>query len=86
MTTHGSYAVDVGRWRHAVQQQLSLDFANRALEWRRILAEGWGTFLLVVVAPGADVVAARSSGAVTLGMAVVAPRLMVMAIIYFDHA
>lgn len=37
----------------------------------------------MVVAAGADVVAAKSSGAVTLSMAVVAPGLMVMVIIYF---
>jgi aquaporin Z len=48
-----------------------------------VFAEIWGTFLLVVVAAGADVVAARSGGAVTLGMAVVAPGLMVMVVIYF---
>jgi len=59
------------------------DFLDSSLEWRRIFSEVWGTFLLVVVAAGADVVAAKSGGAVTLGMAVVAPGLMVMAIIYF---
>ena len=42
-----------------------------------------GTFLLVVVAAGAHVVAAQSNGKVTLDMIVVAPGLMVMAIIYF---
>ena len=65
------------------QRQLSTDFLNRAFEWRRVFAEGWGTFLLVVVAAGGEVVAARSSGAVTPGMRAVAPGLMVMAIIYF---
>ena len=59
------------------------DFLDSSLEWRRIFSEIWGTFLLVVVAAGADVVAARSGGAVTLAMAVVAPGLMVMAVIYF---
>ncbi len=59
------------------------DFLDSSVEWRRLFSEVWGTFLLVVVAAGADVVAARSDGAVTLGMAVVAPGLMVMAIIYF---
>ena len=52
-------------------------------EWRRIFSECWGTFLLVVVAAGAHVVAAQSNGKVTLDMIVVAPGLMVMAIIYF---
>ncbi len=68
------------------QRQLSTDFLDRALEWRRIFAETWGTFLLVVVAAGGGVVAAGSDGAVTLAMVVVAPGLMVMAIIYFMGA
>jgi aquaporin Z len=59
------------------------DFLDSSLEWRRIFSEFWGTFLLVVVAAGADVVAAKSGGAVTLGMAVVAPGMMVMVVIYF---
>ena len=63
-----------------VQKQAPFDFLDPAHEWRRIFAETWGTFLLVLVA-GGGVVAARSGGAVTLGMQVVAPGLMV--IIYF---
>ena len=59
------------------------DFLDSSLEWRRIFSEVWGTFLLVVVAAGASIVATKSNGAVTLGMAVVAPGLMVMVIIYF---
>src|ERR1019366_3428560 len=66
--------------------QNSPDFLDDTLEWRRLFAETWGTFLLVVVAAGADVVAAKSHGAVSLGMAVVAPGIMVMAIIYFMGA
>lgn len=58
-------------------------FLDPSREWRRLFAELWGTFLLVVVAAGAGVVGAQSDGAVTLGMQVVAPGLMVMAIIYF---
>lgn len=66
-----------------VQMQVSPDFLNPRHEWRRLFSETWGTFLLVLVAAGGGVVAARSGGAVTLGMIVVAPGLMVMAIIYF---
>jgi len=66
-----------------ILKQASLDFLNPAHEWRRVFAETWGTFLLVLVAAGGGVVAARSGGAVTLGMQAVAPGLMVMAIIYF---
>ena len=66
-----------------VRMQVSPDFLNPRHEWRRLFSETWGTFLLVLVAAGGGVVAARSGGAVTLGMIVVAPGLMVMAIIYF---
>lgn len=55
-------------------------------EWRRIFSEAWGTFLLVVVAAGAGVVEAQSGGEITLSMKVVAPGIMVMAIIYFMGA
>jgi aquaporin Z len=66
-----------------VRKHLPFDFLDPAHEWRRLFAEAWGTFLLVLVAAGGGVVAARSDGSVTLGMIVVAPGLMVMAIIYF---
>jgi aquaporin Z len=66
-----------------IHKQESPDFLDPAHEWRRIFAESWGTFLLVLVASGAGVVAAKSGGAVTLGMQVVAPGLLVMAVIYF---
>ena len=69
-----------------VQRQLALDFFDPSLEWRRVFAETWGTFLLVLVAAGGGVVAAMSGGRVTLGMMVVAPGLMVMTIIYFMGA
>ena len=76
------------RTESIVQQRMlegsaSLDFLESAHEWRRLFAEAWGTFLLVVVAAGADVVGAQSGGAISLGMKVVAPGMMVMAIIYF---
>ena len=66
-----------------IQKQVSPDFLDPLHEWRRLFAETWGTFLLVLVAAGGGVVAARSAGTVSLGMIVVAPGLMVMAIIYF---
>jgi len=62
------------------------DFLDPAHEWRRLFAETWGTFLLVVVAAGAGVVGAGSGGAITLSMKVIAAGLMVMAIIYFMRA
>ena len=59
------------------------DFLESSYEWRRLFAETWGTFLLVVVAAGAAVVGVQSGGAITLSIRVVAPGIMVMAIIYF---
>lgn len=67
----------------AVRRQSTRDFLNPSFEGRRIFAEAWGTFLLVLVAAGAGTVGAVSDGKVTLAMAVVAPGIMVMAIIYF---
>ncbi|TLU87903.1 MAG: hypothetical protein FDX21_03575 [Chlorobium sp.] len=63
--------------------QQSLNFLDPEHEWRRIFAEIWGTFLLVLTAAGGGVVSVVSHGEVTHAMAVVAPGLMVMAIIYF---
>ncbi len=77
---------DAARQQPVVLRQLTLDFFDSSLEWRRVFAETWGTFLLVLVAAGGGVVAAVSNGRVTLGMIVVAPGLMVMAIIYFMGA
>ncbi len=60
-----------------------LEFQDPNREWRRLFSETWGTFLLVLVAAGGDVVAAKSGGQVTIAMSATAPGLMVMAIIYF---
>lgn len=72
-----------GRRHRMLDEASAPNFLDSSLEYRRIFSETWGTFLLVVVAAGAGVVAAKSNGAVTLAMAVTAPGLMVMAIIYF---
>jgi aquaporin Z len=52
-------------------------------EWRRLFSEVFGTFLLVLVAAGGPVVNGLHPGQVPLDARVVAPGLMVMAIIYF---
>lgn len=57
------------------------DFANLSYEWRRLVAEVAGTFFLVLVAAGGGVVGALSGGAVGRTEQVVAPALMVMALI-----
>ncbi|MHB8451054.1 MAG: MIP/aquaporin family protein [Mycobacteriales bacterium] len=66
-----------------LQTPWTRDFHDLAFEWRRLFSEVLGTFLLVLVAAGATVVDARSHGQVPLDAQVVAPGLMVMAIIYF---
>lgn len=76
-------SLDLAQQHRMLHETTGPNFLDSSLEWRRIFSETWGTFLLVVVAAGASVVAAKSNGAVTLGMAVVAPGIMVMAIIYF---
>lgn len=57
------------------------DFENPGHEWRRLFGELLGTYLLVVVAVGAGVVDRASGGVVGEGGKVVAPALMVTAII-----
>ncbi len=55
------------------------EFDDPRLEWRRLFAELFGTFLLVLVAAGGGVLHAK--GQISLAAAVTAPGLMVMAII-----
>jgi aquaporin Z len=60
------------------------DFLNDSYEGRRLFSELLGTFFLVLVAVGGGMVSARFGGnAVPYGAKVVAPALMVMAIILF---
>ena len=66
-----------------IDKQRLPDFLDPAHEWRRMFAEAWGTFLLVLAAAGGAVVAATSGGEVTAAMRATAPGLMVMAAIYF---
>ena len=61
-------------------------FDEPLTEWRRLFAELFGTFLLVLVACGGPVVNALSHGAISRPAAVTAPGLMVMAIILFMGA
>ena len=83
MTSRQSVPPAEAGWERMLQAPSSPDFLDNSLEWRRLVAEAWGTYLLVLVAAGAVIVAARGAGAVTPGMIAVAPGLMVMVIIYF---
>jgi aquaporin Z len=63
------------------------DFWDDRYAWRRLFAEVLGTFFLVLVAVGAGMVNARFGGqAVPYTARVVAPALMVMAVILFMGA
>jgi aquaporin Z len=59
------------------------DFQNPRQEWRRLCSELYGTFLLVIVAAGGGMMGEAFPNTITRTAAVVAPGLMVMAIIMF---
>ena len=58
-------------------------FDDPSQEWRRLFAEFLGTFLLVLVAAGGPMMDRAFPGTVGRSAAVVAPGLMVMAVILF---
>jgi aquaporin Z len=57
------------------------DFHDPTQEWRRLFAEVFGTFFLVLVAAGGPMIDKAIPGSVGRAAAVVAPGLMVMALI-----
>jgi len=69
-------------YENAVLKRIS-DFKDPRQEWRRLFAELLGTFLLVMVAAGGPMMDHAFPGSVGRSAAVVAPGLMVMAIILF---
>src|SRR6516162_2031944 len=61
----------------------AFDFWDDRYEGRRLFSEVLGTFLLVLVAVGGSIVDARFPGSIPLAVRVVAPGMMVAAIILF---
>src|SRR3954454_5530410 len=59
------------------------DFQDPGQEWRRLVSELYGTFLLVIVAAGGGMMGEAFPNTITRTAAVVAPGLMVMGIIMF---
>jgi aquaporin Z len=59
------------------------NFKDPRQEWRRLFSELFGTFLLVLVAAGAGMMGHAFPGVISHQAAVVAPGLMVVAIILF---
>jgi aquaporin Z len=92
--TRARRAADIGRHEvglrslgqpNAMARQF--DFADDSYEWRRLFSELLGTFLLVLVAAGGPMVNARFGGsAISSSALVVAPGMMVLAIILFMGA
>ena len=79
---HADFALRSFGQPNAVVRQF--DFWNSSYEWRRVFAEVLGTFFLVLVAAGAGLVNARFGGhVIPLPAQVVAPGLMVGAVILF---
>jgi aquaporin Z len=62
------------------------DFTDLRYEWRRLFAEVFGTFLLVLAGAGAPVVDQASGGQIGRAAEVIAPALTVLAIILFMGA
>ena len=83
-------ATVMGQLGPRTRHLLALEFGSRAqfddprLEWRRLFSELLGTFMLVLVAAGGGIL--HGKGQISLAAAVVAPGLMVMAIILFMGA
>ena len=59
------------------------DFHDPRQEWRRLFAELLGTFFLVLVAAGGGMMGQAFPDTIERGAAVVAPGLMVLAVILF---
>jgi aquaporin Z len=59
------------------------DFQNPRQEWRRLFSEVLGTFFLVLVAAGGGMMSQAFPNTISRQAAVVAPALMVMAVILF---
>ena len=74
------------RTHHILQLEFGdrKDFDDPRKEWRRLFSELLGTFALVLAAAGGGLLHAK--GQISLAAAVVAPGLMVMAIILFMGA
>jgi aquaporin Z len=61
-------------------------FTDLSFEGRRLFSELFGTFLLVMVGAGAGILDARTDGGIGRTAAVVAPALLVLAVILFMGA
>jgi aquaporin Z len=72
----------IARYEQEVVDRIT-DFNDPRQEWRRLFSELLGTFFLVLVAAGGGMMGHAFPGMISRTAAVVAPALMVMAIILF---
>jgi aquaporin Z len=72
----------IARYEQEVEDRIT-DFNDPSQEWRRLFSEVLGTFFLVLVAAGGGMMGQAFPGVISRTAAVVAPALMVMAIILF---
>jgi aquaporin Z len=73
----------IERWFEREVVQPAEDFKDPKQEWRRLFSELLGTFFLVLVAAGGGMMGQAFPNTISRTAAVVAPGLMVMAIILF---
>lgn len=71
------------RWFEADVVAPMADFQNPSQEWRRLFSEVLGTFLLVLVAAGGGMMGQAFPGTISRTAAVIAPGMMVLAMILF---
>jgi aquaporin Z len=84
MSVHGEVPLTgaLARYERGVTQRIE-NFNDPSQEWRRLFAEVLGTFMLVLVAAGGGMMGHAFAHTISREAAVVAPALMVMAIIMF---
>ena len=82
-TNHDPSALGpIARYEQGIVDRIS-DFNDPRQEWRRLFSELLGTFFLVLVAAGGGMMGQAFPDTISRTAAVVAPGLMVMAIILF---
>ena len=84
-TTSGEFNEFDELTQHAAQRVLTVfqNFQDPSQEWRRLFSELLGTFFLVLVAAGGGVMGQAFPNTISRTAAVIAPGLMVLAIILF---
>jgi len=82
-TTYQGMSERITEWFDADVMRPIADFQDPNQEWRRIFSEVLGTFFLVLVAAGGGMMGQAFPNTISRTAAVVAPALMVMAIILF---